>query len=213
MPDSGENIPKEEKFLSAEYQALVGIDGSRNDRLDRFVTIFISMAAAPWALYALTVKEHAEIPSFGALPMPVSASLVLIAILGALVTMMYIQMRLTIILYTRALNAIRGYFLDKDTTLTFRLPTDPTKPPYYEKGNYTQFAVAGMGLVNATYLGLGLYNLVLWPCDSLARTAVFAVVGALVWYGHLNYYSQQANKREKASKGKHELHWDHGKHA
>jgi hypothetical protein len=212
MSDSGENIPKEEKFLTAEYQALIEVDGSRNERLDRLLTMFISMAAAPWALYALTSKANTDLPSFWALPVPVSASLVLIGVVGALVTMMFIQMRLTIILYTRALNAIRGYFLEEGTKLSFHLPTDHTKPPYYEKGNYIQFAVSGMGLVNSSYLALGLYNLIHWPRHEWTRVAMFIGLGLVALYGHMKYYSYQARKRDKASIGKKELHWNHNKH-
>jgi hypothetical protein len=90
------------------------------------------LAAAPWALYALVLKDRG-IPSFSTIPFPVAAAFQLIGILGGLVTMMFIQMRFTIILYTRALNAIRGYFLDAGTRLSFRLPSNPSKPPYNEK--------------------------------------------------------------------------------
>ena len=183
------------------------MDGSRNERLDRFLTIFMTLAAAPWAIYAVILKEQSGTPSFWAIPVPVAAALVLIGVLGALVTMMFIQMRLTIILYTRALNAIRGYFLQPDTKLSFRLPTDSTKPPYYEGGNYIQFAVAGMALVNSAYLGLGLYNLIVWPGSPVARAGVFLLLGIACLYVHMKYYSYQAHKREKTSAGKKELHW------
>ncbi len=207
MPGPSEDGTKEEKFLIAEYQALIEVDGSRNERLDRFLTIFMTLAAAPWALYALILKDHSPAPSFGELPVPVSAALVLIGVLGALVTMMFIQMRLTIILYTRALNAIRGYFVEAHTRLTFRLPTDPAKPPYYEGGNYIQFAVAGMALVNSGYFALGLYNLVARPQGFALRLGIFLLLGLAAFYVHLKYYSHQAHKREHISAGKKELHW------
>src|SRR5579863_7445244 len=68
MPGPDENSKsldgtREEKFIAAEYQALIDIDRSRNERLDRFLTIFMTLAAAPWALYALTLKESSGAPS------------------------------------------------------------------------------------------------------------------------------------------------------
>ena len=66
-PDEGANTssrPSEEKFLFAEYQALITIDGSRNDRLDRFLTMFMTLAAAPWALYAWSLKTMRALPQF-----------------------------------------------------------------------------------------------------------------------------------------------------
>lgn len=212
MPDPGESHNSsdgthEEKFLFAEYQALIDLDSSRNERLDRFLTIFMTLAAAPWALYALVLKEHSGSPSFSEAPHPVAAAFVLIGILGALVAMMFIQMRFTIILYTRALNAIRGYFLAAETPLTFRLPIDPTKPPYYERGNYIQFAVAGMALVDSGYIALGLYNLIAWPNCFAIHLGIFILLGVVCWIGHMSYYFRQAQRRERHSLGSKELRW------
>jgi len=211
MPDpdqarTSSNNSGQEKFLFAEYQALIDLDSSRNERLDRFLTIFMTLAAAPWALYALVLKDHSGVPSFSATPFPVAAAFVLIGVLGALVAMMFIQMRFTIILYTRALNAIRGYFLTADT-LSFRLPVDPMKPPYYEKGNYIQFAVAGMALVNSGYITLGLYNLVNWTPRLSLRVCTFVVLGLVIWFLHMGYYLSQAHRRESLSRGAKELKW------
>jgi hypothetical protein len=211
MPDPDESRhssdgTREEKFLFTEYQALIDLDRSRNDRLDRFLTIFMTLAAAPWALYALVVKDHSPVPSFSAIPSPVAAAFFLIGLLGALVAMMFIQMRFTIILYTRALNAVRGYFLPAHTPLSFRLPSDPTKPPYYERGNYIQFAVAGMAFVDSGYIALGLYNLIAWPNCFAIHLGIFIVLGVVCWWGHLRYYAQQAKRRESHSQGTH-LRW------
>lgn len=210
MPHPGESPGSphdtaQEKFLFAEYQALISLDSSRNDRLDRFLTIFMTLAAAPWALYALVLKDHA-VPSISAIPFPVAAAFLLIGILGALVSMMFIQMRFTIILYTRALNSIRGHFLAPHT-LSFRLPSDPTKPPYHEKGNYIQFAVAGMALVNSGYISLALFNLINWPHGTLTHALSFVIVCLVLWFLHMLYYSSQARRRESHSRGSRELKW------
>jgi hypothetical protein len=195
----------QEKFLFAEYQALITIDGSRNDRLDRFLTIFMTLAAAPWALYALAVKDHSAMPSLWATPVPVSAALVLIGLLGWLVVMMFIQMRFTIIMYTRVMNAIRGYFLKKGT-LSYSLPLDPSVPPFYERFGYIQIAVAGMSLVNSAYICLGLFNISRWPTGYGVRVACCVVLGVVLWILHMAYYWQQAKRRERHSKG-HVLRW------
>ena len=202
-PDESANSPddtSEEKFLFAEYAALITIDGSRNERLDRFLTIFISLAAAPWALYALAVKDHSEIPSFSATPLPVAAALVLIGVLGSLVVMMFIQMRFTIIMYTRVVNAIRGHFL-KPGTLSYSLPLDPSVPRFYESLSYIQIAVAGMSLVNSIYISLGLFNLIHWRGRYGVRIAGCVVLGVVLWILHMVYYYAQAGRRESHSKG------------
>ncbi|HVI10575.1 MAG TPA: hypothetical protein VND65_19965 [Candidatus Binatia bacterium] len=211
MPDSqgGDTVAasKEERYLLSEYDALIKLDGARNERLDRFLTTFVSLAAAPWALYALTIKESSTLASFDSLPVPVAAALLLIGVLGALVVMMYIQVWFNIVLYMRAVNAIRGYFLETNTRLGFRLPTNPNVPPYYAKGSYLQLGVAGMALVNSAYIGLGLFNLIAWPRCSSLRVFVFVIVAALCWIGHLVYFSSQGGAREGRSPARGELHW------
>jgi len=201
--ESGKSVDgaREEKFLSAEYQALIELDGSRNERLDRFLTIFITLAAAPWALWALTLKEHSGIPSFSTAPSFVAAAFVLIGVLGALVVTMYIQVWFTIVLYMRALNAIRGYFLKSDTRLKFHLPVKSDKPPYYDRGNHIQLAVAAMALVNSGYIGLGLFILLPWPERAVWRAFGLVGLSLLSWFGHMTYFSTQASKRESHSSG------------
>jgi len=115
-------------------------------------------------------------------------------------------MRFTIILYTRALNSIRGYFLPPDA-LSFRLPSNPSVPPYYEKGNYIQFAVAGMALVNSGYISLGLFNLVTWPHGPSIHLWTYVLLFVFIWFLHMRYYSSQANRRESHSRGGRELRW------
>ncbi len=198
----------EEKFLLAEYQALIDLDKSRNDRLDRFLTMFVSLAAAPWALYALIVKDNPGATSLAAVPAVVAVGFVLIGVFDALVTMMFIQMRFTIILYSRALNSIRGYFLAEDTRLSFRLPTTPQRPRYYESGSYIQIAIAGMSLVNAGYVGFGLYQLVGGTACFSNATLWFGLLTAAIWIAHLIYYYMQADRREPKGEKTRELHWD-----
>lgn len=197
---------REEKFLSAEYAALIDLDKARNERLDRFLTIYMTLAASPWALYALLLKDHSDVPSFLAMPSPAAIAFMLIGILGALVAMMYVQVWFNIVLYMRSVNAIRGYFLELDTRLSFHLPTNPALPPYYQKRSYIEFAVAAMAVVDSGYVGLGLFNLTHWPNCLPLRIFVFAVLGVFCWIGHMWYFSSQARRRESHSQGR-SLQW------
>lgn len=91
----GDKTPRD--FLLAEYQALVQLDGARNDRLDRYLTLFLTLAGAPWALYILLLKDRASTADFAALPLPVACVFLGTGLLGALVTMMFVQVRFNII--------------------------------------------------------------------------------------------------------------------
>jgi hypothetical protein len=94
-----------ESFLLEEYKALTQIEISRNDRLDRFMTLFMTIAAAPFAVYSLTVGKDGRADLLS-MPNTIACLFLLASVLGFLVVMMYIQIRLNIILYMRSANAI-----------------------------------------------------------------------------------------------------------
>jgi hypothetical protein len=211
LDESGQGVESAEaKFLADEYKGLIDLDTARNQKLDNFLTLYMTLAAAPWALYALTFKEGSGgIPTISTIPSLVALAFVLTGILGALVAMMYIQVGFTIVLYMRAVNAIRGYFLEAGTRLTFHLPVSPSVPPYYAKGSYVDIAVNGMGLVNSGYIGLGLFNLVHWTgCLPLRILGIFLLLllSCLSWILHIWYYRSQADTRDRRSTGPH-LKW------
>jgi len=191
-------------FLLAEYQALVQLDGARNDRLDRYLTLFLTLAGAPWALYILILKPPASTVDFAAVPLPVACVFLGTGLLGGLLTMMFVQVGFTIILYMRAMNRIRGYFSKAgDIGDALRLPTRGNVPPYLEKGGYRQWAVFGMGVVDSIYVALGFYFL--WPRPRWIWIGSSVVLGLCWFLFHLIYYSRQANGREKRDRGRGEL--------
>lgn len=190
-----------EDFLLAEYRALIDIDTSRNDRLDRFLTLFLTLAASPWALYALMSRDDKSAAAFSTLPLPLAVVFFLTGMLGFLVMMMFVQVRFLIILYTRAMNAIRGHFAEKGAILgALRLPVTGDVPPYYEPGSYVLIAVIGMGLVNAAYATFGMYHVL-----AFARLLVRILANVLlflVWFlVHLFYYRRQAAHRQDKDRG------------
>jgi hypothetical protein len=79
-------------FLLAEYRALVDIDAARNERLDRYLTLFLTLAASPWVLYTLILRDNKNV-TLGAVPLPLALVFIVVGLLGFLVTMMSIQVR------------------------------------------------------------------------------------------------------------------------
>jgi hypothetical protein len=196
------------EFLLAEYRALVDIDNARSRRLDGYLTLFLTLAGSPWALYALILHEAPHAASLNALPLPLAAVFILVGFLGFLVMMMFVQVRFLIILYMRAINAIRGHFAaDFPGSPAFQLPTDPQSPPYIERWSYIFFAVVGMAIVDAAYVSLGLYFLL--PRATQFRTLITIVSGLLVLAIHVGYYFWQGHQRGKRQRPK--LTFDHSK--
>jgi hypothetical protein len=90
-----------------------------------------------------------------------------VPVLGFLMFLAMINMRFDIILYTRAVNAVRDYFSMRAAEINVRrfrnylkLPTDKNKPPYFEgfSRSYTWIFIL-MGLLNSSYSLILLKNL------------------------------------------------------
>src|SRR5205085_5395371 len=103
-----------EEFLLEEYKGLLELNRAREERFDRLLTLFLSLAGAPWVLYGFIVKNAADF-SLSAMPRLVAVVFFGAGAIGLFVAMMAIQTRFTVTMYARATNAIRGYFAALDT--------------------------------------------------------------------------------------------------
>ena len=181
------------KFLLEEYNGLLELDKARNERFDRLVTMFLSLAGAPWVLYALVIKDKGSF-AFGEMPQLIAWVFLLVGLLGFLVVTMCIQTKFQISLYMRAINAIRNHFADATISGALRLPKESNVPHYYEKGSYNFYAALGMAFVNASYVSLACYRLLspwhAWKWSGFVAGLVWVII-------HHRYYVQQARGREK----------------
>lgn len=211
MPDDN-NEPsaapqKADPFLLAEYDTLTKIEISRNERLDRFITLFLTVAGAPFAVYSLTVGKDGRADLLS-MPNLIACLFLLASVLGFLVVMIIIQVRFNIILYVRAANAIRGHFAAKsDIEKALLLPKDPRVPPYYEGGKHTQQTIIAMALVNSLFLGLAAYNLIATLSLWQFRIVPSGIATLIFFYVHLGYYRRSAKQREHRDRGPGQLHF------
>lgn len=187
-------MDKPEEFLIEEYKNLFAVEAARNERLDRFLTLFLSLVAAPWALYAIVIKDRGTF-SLSEMPRLIACVFLLVSVLGFLLVIMYIQTRFILVDYMRAVNAIRNYFATASTIESaLILPRAKNRPFYYERQSYTFFAVLAMALVNSGHLGLALYSFL--GSHLIVKWAA-AALSFLIWLGlHWYYFREQATKRE-----------------
>lgn len=211
MPDAKKEVASGEseapnRFLLAEYESLTKIEISRNERLDRFITLFMTVAGTPFAVYSLTLGKDGRADLLS-MPDLIASFFLLASILGALVVMIIAQIRFNIILYVRAANAIRGY-LSAQTELenALLLPKSWGVPHYYEKGNHTYHTIIAMALVNSLYMGLAAYNL-LHLSNEKTGLSMAALPALLFFYFHLTYYRKAAERRERLDRGPGRLHF------
>lgn len=212
MPDSNPGVApggpqSPHPYLLAEYESLTKIEISRNERLDRFITLFMTVAGAPFAVYSLTIGKDGRADLLS-MPNLIAALFLLASILGALVVMIIAQIRFNIILYVRAVNAIRGHIsAEADIGKALLLPKNFLVPPYYEKGNHTYHTLIAMALVNSLYLGLAVYNLLLDLSIAELRISMGGLAALIFFYSHLAYYRRAAAKRERLDRGPGKLHF------
>jgi hypothetical protein len=194
----------EDDFLIEEYKGLLELDKARNERFDRLVTLFLSLAGAPWVLFALVIKEKGTF-SLGDMPWLIAVVFFIVGLLGFLVVIMCIQTKFLITMYMRAVNTVRGHFVTTAIAAEgFRLPSKGTLPPYFERGSYNFYAAFGMALVNGLYVFMACSRLLNYWLTWKVR-GVFGGfhVGAILVTAHYCYYLYQAAERE--NRGKREL--------
>jgi hypothetical protein len=193
-----EERPDLNQFLIEEYKGLLELDKARNERFDRLVTLFLSLAGAPWALYVLVIKDGKGTFALAEMPQLIAWVFLLVGLLGFLVVIMCIQTKFLITLYMRAVNAIRGHFDAGQNSAALRLPTKHDSPPYFEKGSYNFYAALGMALVNASYVSLACYRLSIQWQGWKWLGPVLGIVWVTI---HFLYYVKQASRREKGDSG------------
>jgi uncharacterized membrane protein YqjE len=185
-----------QKFLLTEYESLQTLEISRNDRLDRYVTIFLTLATAPFAVASFVLGSDKKI-MFDALPIGLAWLFVLVGLLGFLVVLIIVQIRFNIILYVRAVNAIRGYFHTDAIHNALLLPTRANVPGYYERGKHIHILISGMGLINSLYVAFGLFHLLSSSSRLLLCTGLFLVLFMI----HLSTYKRLGLARGKKDEG------------
>jgi len=194
--------PKPEDFLIKEYEGLLELNKAREERFDKLVTLFLSLAGAPWALYVLAIKDHPNF-DFGAMPLPIGWVFLLVGLLGFVVVIMCVQTKFLITLYMRSINAIRGHFEQPTIKDALRLPTSGSVPPYFETGSYNFFAAMAMAIVNGFYVWLALDRMIpalLYPVPGYVWIALYAGIAWAI--AHFGYYVHQAQNRETNDRGR-----------
>src|SRR5581483_10118740 len=141
MPDNDDSCLTEktektpvDEFMLTEYETIASAHFDLHGGLRQNFRFYLGLIAIPFTVFA--VFKDASI-QFLKLPTVLLLLFLVVPILGFLMFLAMINMRFDIILYTRAVNAVRDYFNMRATELgvsNFRsylkLPTDKNKPPY-----------------------------------------------------------------------------------
>lgn len=201
------------EFLLAEYESLTEFVNARDERIDRFLTIYLALAGAPFVLYA-TLLRNAVLPvDLSRVPAIVAASLIFVSLAGYAVLKIIVQLRFSALLYIRAMNGIRRCYGGANPVASgLMLPPDPRYPAYcegprwrltenggmeVEQRKYMFEVVFAIALVNGAYLGLGLFyfpSFVNIPSWVSVLGPILAAMAYVVVQVH--YYFLSAKMRE-----------------
>lgn len=161
------------EFLLGEYTSLTTLVNARDERIDRFLAIYLALAGAPFLLYVAILKDRRLLFDLSQIPVIVTLALIFVSLAGYAVLKIVVQLRFSAILYIRAMNGIRNvYAQGAAAKYGLLLPVDPRYPAYSEgprwrvddKGNterdqtkYMYEVIRMMAIANGVYLGVGIY--------------------------------------------------------
>ena len=161
-PESMEKNPVDE-FMLAEYQTIASAHFDLHNGLRQNFRFYLGLVAVPFTVFA--VYKDVNLNIFR-LPQVLLLLFGLIPFLGLLMFLSMINTRFDIILYTRAVNAVRAYFKMRadligpvDFKQYLKLPTDKNKPPYFEGSRAYTWLFTTISFLNSAYLWILFKNL------------------------------------------------------
>ena len=130
-----EKTPVDE-FMLSEYQTIASAHFDLHNGLRQNFRFYLGLVAVPFTVFAVYKDVNLNIFS---LPTVLLLMFAVVPFLGLLMFLSMINTRFDIILYTRAVNAVRAYFKMRAERIGpqgferfLKLPTDKNKPPYFE---------------------------------------------------------------------------------
>jgi hypothetical protein len=112
-------------------------------------------------------------------------------VIGLLLFVHMVNSRFDIILYTRTVNGVRGYFVARSRAISpaivlsdyLKLPTDTLRPPYRESPSRAYWWLFFMiAVINSVYAFVVAANF-LSLCAAVVTSVLFLLVHGAVYYG------------------------------
>lgn len=201
-----EKTPLDE-FMLSEYATIASAHFELHNGLRQSFRFYLGIVALPVTVAAVVLKDKVA-PATNVQPaanpwtvlheLPPVLVLVLgaTAIVGSLLYVAMVNTRFDIVLYTRTVNATRGYFLSRAKELgaeqfgpNLCLPTDRHIPSYRERFRADWWSFMMMAFVNGAYAYLAMRNI--WSSGT-------ALLGTVSFAGlHVAAYEILAARRER----------------
>jgi len=199
-----------------EYKQIVAAFFDLSRQKSQMFRFYLILVTIPISLIAAILGIEKPPLSFLNLPVLVVLLMIVIAIAGLVMTAIVVDIRFESILYAKTVNLVRRFFRDsaKEHKLHdyLLLPVSDEYPKYYEQPweykklewrwemgvGATFLEVLLMGLLNSTYIGLAMANVMRsWFCNgqSLLLGVTFGVGFLLAHIGGYSYFAKKKDKQ------------------
>jgi uncharacterized HAD superfamily protein len=159
---------KYEEFLLKEYDNIAQAHFNTVSTISTFFKHYLLVVSLPIPLLAWVLKSGTDSTGKGPasvlddLGLGVPLGAILIAVIGFCVMCYIANLRFDAILYARTVNGIRKYFAGRsgvpfEEEFRVRVLPRSTHQPRYFEGAYFLWVILALGLINAAYLGAGIF--------------------------------------------------------
>jgi len=148
-------------FLLKEYEKIADSFFDAREVTSKWVKYYLLVIAVPFSFIPFIYKDNPGNFNLFSLPNTIALLFSFIGIIGLFLACIIIHSGMNSILYARAVNGIRKYYIDraKKHNCNLRpyivLPYDVNVPKYFNWGGELFMIVLTCGLINSIYLGLG----------------------------------------------------------
>jgi len=207
-------------FLLSEYSNIAQAHFKSTETISTFFRYYILILSFPISalgvFFQISTEKHEILKYMLKYKVPISIVLFSVAFIGIGMFAYIISLRFDALLYARTVNGIRKHFYKKSSyDLNYKLqirvlPESTQLPGYYEPQLFWAIIFV-FGLLNAIYIYLPLYLLLLenikslksspswcWLSPSTIILAASVVFVALVIFLHWRFYCWLAKKRENS---------------
>lgn len=187
-------------FLLKEYESISQAFFEARDTTAKWVKYYLIIMAAPFSFFAFMYKDKPRDFDISSLPGTLSSLMLLIGLVGMFLAFIIIESSTDNILYARAVNGIRKIFMDRENEQFANirqyviLPTD-IKKPLYLGWKKTLWITIITGIINSSYLGIGLSQMEFLKNKSCCP--IGWILGILFFVIHLAFYIMNSLRKEK----------------
>ncbi len=190
-------------FLLKEYEKIAEAFFDAREVTSKWVKYYLLVVAVPFSFIPFIYKDRpGEFNLFG-LPDTLALLFSFVGLVGLFLTFIIIHSGMDSILYAKAVNGIRKYYVDraKKHSCNLRqyivLPYDVNVPKYINLGGELSMIVLACGLINSIYLGLGLSQITALRVAYTSQLMFASLIIILSILIHGLYYIRSAKKKEK----------------